>query len=331
MNNAEVRRALPADVGTPREVLRQFEGKRCFFLRYPGNNGDVLIRLGAEQLLRSAKLQTVHTMARADVIVMTGGFGVSDRWHVGLDALKAAAAYRATPIVVLPSSYEFRVTDPAIVLKHREAPTFLYCRERHSVERLRAFEFGPQVHVGLDHDMAMQLAGSSFIEALQAKSSADYVLVVDRKDDENPDTARHQLTITPPILARMPFSRLLRAAVPFEARLRLRRMLLGRRHARVSQGPPGWAVSALRDCFPEFEHRATRTADVSVQEFYSFEEFTTAIARSAAVVTSRLHVGILAALLGKPTVLRSDPLLNVSGVYEYSLSVFANVRLWTGS
>ncbi len=330
MNDAEVRPTLSAVPGSPRELLRQFEGQRCFFLQYPGNNGDALIRLGAEQLLRSANLEVVDRMARADVIVMTGGFGISDRWRVGLAALKAAAAYRAIPLIVLPSSYEFQGTDLAMLLQHREAPTFLYCRERYSVERLRAFEFGPQVHVGLDHDMAMELAGSSFIEALKAKSAADYVLVVDRKDEENPDAARHQLTVTPSIVARLPFTRLLRAAVPFETRLRLRRMLLARRHARGSQGAPAWALSALRDCFPEFEHSATVTADVSVQEFYSFGEFTTAIARSAAVVTTRLHVGILAALLGKPTVLRSDALLKVRGVYEYSLSELANVKLWTG-
>lgn len=58
-----------------------------------------------------------------------------------------------------------------------------------------------------------------------------------------------------------------------------------------------------------------------------FERFASLISGAGAVVTTRLHVGILATLLGKRTLLVARPGSKVAAVYEYSLAEQPHVTL----
>jgi exopolysaccharide biosynthesis predicted pyruvyltransferase EpsI len=68
-------------------------------------------------------------------------------------------------------------------------------------------------------------------------------------------------------------------------------------------------------------------ADISQTSLCSFDTFCSLIAQSAAVISTRLHVAVLAALLGKPTYLVAGPGTKIRSVYEYSLAEMPNVRL----
>ncbi|MBW3609881.1 MAG: polysaccharide pyruvyl transferase family protein [Actinobacteria bacterium] len=68
-------------------------------------------------------------------------------------------------------------------------------------------------------------------------------------------------------------------------------------------------------------------ADISLPWLYSFDQFTKLVARAAAVVTTRLHVGILAALLGKPTWIKPGTFHKIRGIYEFSMAGMDHVRL----
>lgn len=63
-----------------------------------------------------------------------------------------------------------------------------------------------------------------------------------------------------------------------------------------------------------------------VQSLPNFREFLELIEGSTKVCTDRLHVAILAAILGKDTTLYSDPYQKNKGVYEYGLSCYPNVK-----
>ena len=63
--------------------------------------------------------------------------------------------------------------------------------------------------------------------------------------------------------------------------------------------------------------------DVSI--FGGFKDFVAAIESSNGVYTDRLHVAILAAILGKKTSLYPNSYHKNRGVFEYSLSNYPNV------
>ena len=70
--------------------------------------------------------------------------------------------------------------------------------------------------------------------------------------------------------------------------------------------------------------------DVSRKEYYSFEGFCDAIADAAIVLTTRLHVGILAALLGKRTYVFEGVYHKIRAIYDHSLSGYENVSFIPG-
>ena len=64
-----------------------------------------------------------------------------------------------------------------------------------------------------------------------------------------------------------------------------------------------------------------RESDISV-EADSLNEFMEAVAKASYVYTDRLHVGIAAAVLGRPVTLYDNSYYKNRGVYEYSLSEY---------
>lgn len=70
---------------------------------------------------------------------------------------------------------------------------------------------------------------------------------------------------------------------------------------------------------------ATVEEDISVTRD-SLSAFVEAVARAERVHTDRLHVGVLATILGKPTTLYANAYHKNRGVYEYSLSGYEHVE-----
>ena len=69
----------------------------------------------------------------------------------------------------------------------------------------------------------------------------------------------------------------------------------------------------------------TICGDISSRSVVSFDTFCTLIRDARAVCTNRLHVGVLAAMLNKPTLLVEGSYHKTRGIYEYSLRYFPHV------
>lgn len=68
-----------------------------------------------------------------------------------------------------------------------------------------------------------------------------------------------------------------------------------------------------------------RDVSMDIYSWMSFDYFVRYISGAKIVITDRLHVGILAAILGKPTILFSGAYFKSKAVYEYTLKHFPNV------
>lgn len=321
-------------LGTVREELETFRGKRAFFCNYRGNNGDALIALGAKRLLAENDIELVSSPKRADLVVVTGGFGISDVWKSGYEVLqKYCIGLPDTPVFIMPSSFFFDETDFASFFQGRRAPAFVYAREGYSLKLVDEIRFPGDVRIGLDHDTAFFLKDSSFHERLKAREAKKYILVVERMDAESvtvelqPSNQRSSIIL--PLLKRVvptntkdllnhwvrwPLSRM---------RLKSRLATLGRDSDFVRS-----SVARVIPDFPEYSDQEVFSADISLPDLICFDSFCGLIAESAVVVTTRLHVGILAAILGKPTYLRfgGGRYQKIQGIFEHSMVDYSNVR-----
>lgn len=158
----------------------------------------------------------------------------------------------------------------------------------------------------------------------------DYVLLVERGDAEHHASTVELRAEIPAVLPdtglKAKGKRLLRPARQW---VRRRRHL--KTHAKFQDVPsPEFLAEAkawIEATHPELSAHRLVAADVSDHYRYTFAEFTDSIAGAAAVVTTRLHAGILAALLGVPTALRDGRYGKLRGVYEASMRSMPHVHL----
>jgi len=307
--------------------LAQFRGKRIFFEPLEGNNGDKLIEMGSHTLLQSIDAKLVSNPKQADAIVVNGGAGMTDIWSHGLGTLrKYNSLYADIPLIILPSSFSFTKTNFASLFCDRKAPAFIYARERYSLQLLENLAFPTDVRLGLDHDMAFQLNDTSYFKYLQTREAQKHILIVERNDAERVTNTSHQ-----------PQKPNWKRHIPWLVKRPINRHLLwkiNRRSIAKQLGELGlqtefaqeWHQKVLVD-HPEFENLPVFAADISSPALCSFDRFNELIADAAVVVSTRLHVAILAAMLGKPTYIKSGSYHKIQGIFEHSLSERSNVRL----
>lgn len=293
-----------------REFLQSLAGQRVFLDPLFGNHGDHMIAKGAEQLLESAPLVRAADPASADWILVNGGGGMAEGWP-GLGIVQTyGRRFPDKPLAVLPSSYLFRDENPGRWFAGRNAPLWLWARETASLNLIRELNPPCELHTGLDHDLALALAGQPTLESLLAVEPEPVVLAVERDDWESPTGRRRPLAI--PGLS----------FIPEAWRNTARKALLGPLRRRQDQASPfGQAAMAL---LPELGVDATgmglHCEDISLGEVCGFDEFLHAIARASVIVSTRLHVAILGHLLGRPTVLVEGNWHKARGVFEHSLA-----------
>ncbi|MEL7484716.1 MAG: polysaccharide pyruvyl transferase family protein [Planctomycetota bacterium] len=300
-------------------VMRSLVGRRVYFEKLHGNNGDDLIRMGALLAMEAAGLETIDSPDDADVIVINGGGGMIDESKGVVRTLREHLDRSPDrEIVVLPQSYKFETVDFASFFRGRSAPTTLFTRERYSLAFLESAGVSAEVRIGLDHDMAFRLADSRFLADTSSRLSADHVLVVERADVEG-TTGAQVKPIGSPAVNRF---------VPEAVKAPLRRVISRRRaQAWSSQSP---FVSSMRERLiervPEAAGLPTVALDISDRNNTDFDGFVSAIAGAAAVATNRLHVGVLAGLLGKPTLLASNSYHKIMGIREMSMTDMPHVE-----
>jgi exopolysaccharide biosynthesis predicted pyruvyltransferase EpsI len=287
--------------------------------RYVGNNGDLLILEGVARLFQSLGLVVVTAEEQADLVVMCGGGGMRERgrWVPGI-LRDCCRRLGHLPLVVLPSSWEFPTQPLAQVVGGRVAPLTLFAREAYSYLHLREDHQLPRgCSIELDHDIALQLRDAPLLERLRAIAPRS-VLIVERTDMEHPEVEG----------GRRPLKkhRLLKRLIPAALRplaWRLRAALGGRRETPFRAA----CEAILQADYPHLARLPRRILDVSHPSAGDLAFFCDEVASAAAVFTTRLHPGILGALLGRPTTLFEGPYHKIRGVYEFSLRGLGDVRL----
>lgn len=301
-------------------VLATLRGKQVFFEKLGGNHGDTLILLGSQHMLAQYGVRLVAEPRAAEAIVINGGGALGvEMWSQNLEGLRGyAQTFRGQPLVVLPSSFAFEGDALTTCFEQRTAPVYLFARERYSFGKITQATYSSQVHTGIADDMAFALRGTPFLNDLRKHDAARHVLLVERFD-------REAVTAPPQPIA---VSRSLKQYVPGPLKRALKNIVHRRRVAASTFTPT--TLDRLYSQAPQFKGLPVLAQDVSSQVGFTFEQFQHAIAEAAVVITTRLHVGILAALLEKPTYLvRSNSgYPKLQSVYEYSLANFPHVQLW---
>lgn len=296
-----------------------FGGAKVYFDELPGgNNGDELIIRGSRRFHREFGFDSVDRPDDADVIIVRGNGVLTDFYshtpHRGR-IQSYIDQFPATTFILEPSTLSF-ATEPALLLSGHDAPVYLYARDRTSFEseRNKPANGAHPAFIGLDHDMAFRLAGSALLGELLAGRTPRHNLIVERFDIERPDRR----------LRRRPGRAAVSRLVPPSLKGRLRPHL-ARTRAILNRGFQDEARRLLAaSAFPDLPEVS---GDLSNPLLYSFDEFLGIIRDSGVVVTQRLHVGILSALLGIETWLDDRGYYKIRGIWEQSMESMAHVHL----
>jgi exopolysaccharide biosynthesis predicted pyruvyltransferase EpsI len=210
--------------------------------------------------------------------------------------------YPRAEFVVGPAGFRPGRLDWARAINSQgQRVTGMFARDPESFEALRSAALRPDIVISLSHDPALYLRESDWVRAHRAAACEDYDLVAFRNDHE----------------AKLPFGNLVLALRPVLPN-RLHRQLVwwlaaGVRRRRIAH--------LLRSADPVVPMLAR---DVSRQRFEVFAE----TIRAARVVhTDRLHILLLAAMLGKKVFAYTTSHAKLEGVHRHSLAAWADVTI----
>lgn len=310
------------------ELLAGIAGKRVFLYTPRGNRGDELIVLGISAMMRRAGVIAVDTPADADHILIKGG-GVFIRAYLPLvqEVCGFINSHKNTPVTILPTSYGLADDQFASHIESRCGELTVFAREQKSFELLRNSGLSDRCILYHDHDSAFALNGSSWFEGLKIRKRPRHILVVERGDAEalicssgsrNWDMMRSFETLAVRLTRLMPGR-----YQPF-IRDRIVRPLMERADSETA-----FAAAVRRYCQLDLESKNGLkycVRDISDPSLCTFNGFCDYICQSSTVVTTRLHVGILSAMLNIPTIFIDGVYHKIRGVYEYSMKNWDHVR-----
>ncbi len=300
-------------------VLGELNGQKVFFDKLHGNNGDRLISMGGQVSLDKAGVKCVDRWQEGTAIVVTGGAGLSSVWGGAYAEVSEYCHGEAgkLPLVILPSTMSFESGDFADSLRDRQGRTVVFAREQYTYQRLLDCKFH-NVEIGLDHDMAFALSDSDFINRLKASASQRHLLVVERRDAEALSGEPEKAVAAPGFLKKI-------VPIQFKRTYKLRKHEAERKRSRFAK----WVHQEIKNFFPTADSTNSRYIDVSLAGLVSFQNFCDLVKNASVVATTRLHVAILAALLGKPTLVipGSKAYGKIQGIYEQSLKDMEHVKI----
>ncbi len=309
-----------------RTFLESYRGKNLYHpplvddrAQLVGNNGDRLMILGTDIVYRDLEVNLVDSPEEADLIVIgaSGGMHERFRWIRGLFR-RMSQQYPDTPLCVLPSTFYFPTRPFSQEIGERSAPLTLFCREEYSARHLEQMHDLPGCcEVVLDHDLAFELRASELVHRLgQVKQR--HILMVERVDVEH-----NAIAMRPGAMRwRKRIGQMLPQPVKKALYPAVRRYRAVRPSAFRDQ-----CEALIRAHYADLLSMRRYVADISNVNTVGFEGFCEAIAGASVVFTTRLHVGILAAMLDKPTCVFEGPYHKIRGVYEHSLQQHSTVRL----
>lgn len=277
-----------------------------------GNNGDDLMWIGTDRVERELGLVSVDAPEKAELIVIGGSGGMLEKMET-IPRLfsEVCARFPDTPVCILPSSFLYPTRPFRELVGERRAETMLFCRERISYEHLcNDHELPAGCTVELDGDMAFELEDLDVVRS-RKDTPQKQVLMVERTDVEHVSAGldSKKLGIRRQISKRLPGG-VKKALYPLLNRARSVQMTPFRQQCEA----------LLREHHPELVDAPRDVADVSNVNTCDFDGFCGRIASSSVVFTTRLHVGIYAAMLGRRTYVFDGAYHKIRGIYEFSLA-----------
>jgi exopolysaccharide biosynthesis predicted pyruvyltransferase EpsI len=306
------------------DVLAPYRDRPVYLHEVSGNNGDELILRGSQFLLKRHGCVPVSTPEEAEVLLINGGFK-SDFWPFANETIREFSInHPDKPLVILPSSYLFSETDFPALFAGRHAPVTIMAREHPSLDLIRAMDFPCEVRFGLDHDTAFALAEDPEFVLMAKSPTYRDLLIVERGDAESVSGMSETGLLNSSTLRSIAAHALPRPALSLAARL------VGKaRRANADQATSPFAQEAvaLATTFLDRQPETLLATDVSRRSVCTFPEFCSEIARSEVIVSTRLHVAILGAILGRRTYIVAGKYHKIPGIYEYSMAAMDHVSM----
>ncbi len=273
--------------------------------------------MGADVLFERYDLSFVEDPDRAELLMMGGNGGMLEKFEYIPSLFREYwVRFPNKPLLMMPSTYYFPHRSVTEDLPDHTAEVQLYCRERVSYDHLRADgNLPPCCEVFLSHDTAFALHDSPLVESYRGRPGR-HILIVERDDAEHPSKFGGPIGE----------SRALRQYIPAFLKKPLypiRAFLSSKRQSGLRKQ----CEDVIRRHHPDKVNLPRVVRDISRKDYSSFDEFCEAIAEAEVVFTSRLHVGIFAAMLGKPTYIVEGPYHKIRAIYEHSMTQFENVSL----
>ena len=269
---------------------------------YPGNAGDLLIQKGSRLLLERLGIAETSEPDSAEVILLPGG---NPSMWPGSGARLWQQLWQRFPhaeFVVGPAGFRRQYGEWRQAIIGAGKPVVgLFARDPVSFAALRSAGLPDHIEIGLSHDPALQLRGSTWLQGQRDAASNAYALLAFRDDHEGNIHGVALLEALRDLLPTRVFHGLSRSLA----------WLTRRRKIQQAQGViPGELPVIVRDASRE-----------------DLDAFLTSVRSAAEVHTDRLHVMLLAAMLDKPVVAYPTSHNKLETVYRHSLGDWARVRL----
>ncbi len=280
--------------------LRDHQHQVFYLKPWNGNSGDGLIWLGTEQLLTDLHIRQTLDPRAAQIILIPGGN--QTMWQGNLEVWQDAwSRWPEKDFVIGPTTVWLGLTTwDSEVRRQGARVTAFFARDPGSYAVLQTCGLDGDITLGLSHDPALYLRDSELIARHREAATNEFVLAAFRDDFEGGTKPRSRWGR---------WVGLVPACVQERIDRRGRRLRQQSRIARV-----------LRDTR---RTRPLRVCDVST---YPLPYFLETVRSAHEVHTDRLHVMLVAAMLGKPTFAYGTCFRKLEAIYEHSVKSWAHVE-----
>jgi exopolysaccharide biosynthesis predicted pyruvyltransferase EpsI len=271
---------------------------------YPGNPGDSLIRMGTQLLLEDRGIRTTQDITTADICLFAGG--CPTMWP---DVMKLIETYLNSScpgqLVIGPATFEFGLTPwPGLFRQFKDRIAGLFTRDWKSYQNLCSADLPGTIVKGVSHDPVFYLLGTSWHTQQRQNLSEDYILVSLRRDHEMKPGLEER--ILGPIIA-------------MATRRRARKLTRWARNRSKTQ-----ILSRIMRCEKD-KNLSIRDVDIWLLDTEAYLE---TIRKASRIYTDRLHVMIVASMLGKKVYAFSTLYGKLEHVYQTSMLEWSDVIFW---
>ena len=279
--------------------LRGLAGKNCYVKHYIGNSGDELIFAGVSHLLRECGVNQTFDESRADFVLWPGGNPTM--WKANIDGWREVLQEHGDkPFIIAPGTFEGSAHGWVGVLNGAKTITNVFARDAKSFGVLTRQCGEGRFDRALSHDPALALLNSEWLRGQKESAEQRFTLIAMRDD--------HEASLEGPSG--------LRGAIVAAMPARIRRKLEWREGFRQRMR----RVEAIAASLPKCER--IRMHDVSAANPSVFYD---TIRQAKEVHTDRLHVMLMAAMLGKRVIAYATSYGKLESVYQRSLAGWADV------